>query len=113
MGLILRILITAIAVMIAAMVVPGINISNFGTAVIVAVVLGILNATLGLFLKVVTFPLSLLTFGLFLLVINAWVFWLATFVKGFSVSGFWAAFFGSIIVTLVTMLLRLLLKPVR
>lgn len=109
MNIILRLIINALGVMVAASVVPGIIVDSFWTALVVAIVLAVLNVTLGFLLKVLTLPLSIVTFGLFLLVINAFVFYLATFVKGFYISGFWAAFFGSIIVTLVSMLGRRLL----
>ncbi len=88
----------------AANVVPGISVAGFWTAVLVAVVFGLLNATLGTILKVLTFPLSIVTFGFFFLVINALMFWAASFIKGFHVAGFWAAFFGSLIVTIVSMI---------
>ena len=110
MYLLFRIVINALGVMLAASVVPGIHVSSFWTAVLVAIVLGILNATLGFILKVLTFPLSIVTFGFFLLVINALMFRLASFIKGFEVNGFWAAFFGSLIVTIVSLLGRRLLK---
>ena len=110
MKIILRILLTALGVIAASLIVPGITVAGFWTAVLVAVVLGILNTTLGLLLKVLTFPLSLVTFGLFLLVINALMFWLASFVKGFDVHGFWPAFFGSLIVTIVNLIGKQLLK---
>ena len=84
--------------MLAAKIVPGIYVSGFSTAL----VFGILNSTLGFFLKVLTFPLTLITFGFFLLVINALMFQAASFVKGFEVTGFWPAFFGSLIVTLAS-----------
>jgi putative membrane protein len=110
MGLILKIIITAVGVLIAQNLVPGIEVAGFGTAVLVAIVLGILNATLGFALKVLTFPLSIVTFGFFLLVINALMFWATTFIKGFEVSGFWSAFFGALIVTVVSMLSKSLIK---
>ena len=102
MKLLLRILFTALGVLTASAIVPGIGIASFWTAVLVAIVLGILNVTLGAVLKVLTLPLSLVTFGLFFLVINALMFWAASFVKGFHVAGFWPAFFGSLIVTLIS-----------
>lgn len=92
--------------MLAANVVPGIAVAGFWTAVLVAIVLGILNATIGFILKVLTFPLTLVTFGFFFLVVNALMFWAASFVKGFHVAGFWAAFFGSLIVTVISMVGR-------
>lgn len=110
MKLIFRILFIALGVLAASAIVPGIWIAGFWTAVLVAVVLGVLNVSLGLALKVLTFPLSLITFGLFFLVINALMFWAASFVKGFHVAGFWAAFFGSLVVTVVAMAGKLLLR---
>lgn len=110
MKILFRIIITALAVLLAANIVPGIHVAGFGTAVLVAVVLGILNVTLGFLLKVITFPLTVITFGIFLLVVNAWVFWMASFIKGFSVAGFGPAFWGALIVTIVSMLGRKLLQ---
>jgi putative membrane protein len=110
MKIIFRILFTALGVLLAANVVPGISVAGFWTAVLVAIILGILNVTIGPILKLLTLPLSIVTFGLFLLVINALMFWAASFVKGFHVSGFWPAFFGSLIVTIVSMVGRSLLK---
>ncbi|HVY68104.1 MAG TPA: phage holin family protein [Patescibacteria group bacterium] len=103
MKLLIRILVNALGVLAAAAIVPGIGIASFWTAVLVAIVLGVLNVTLGLALKILTLPLSLVTFGLFFLVINALMFWAASFVNGFHVGGFWAAFFGSLVVTLVSL----------
>lgn len=110
MKLVLRVLINAAAVLAASMLVPGIEVSGLGTAILVAIVLGILNVTLGLLLKIITFPLTVVTFGVFLLVINALVFWSASFIKGFDVEGFGAAFFGSIVVTIVSLVGKKLLE---
>lgn len=112
MKILLRILFTTLGVLLAAYFIPGISVAGFWTAVLVAVVLAILNVTIGFILKILTLPLSLVTFGLFFLVINALMFWAASFVKGFHVSGFWAAFFGALIVTLVSMIGRLLAREV-
>ncbi|MBI5530001.1 MAG: phage holin family protein [Candidatus Doudnabacteria bacterium] len=104
MKFVLRVLFTALGVLAAASIVPGITIASFWVAVLVALVLGLLNITLGALLKILTLPLSIVTFGLFFLVINALMFWAASFVKGFAVAGFWPAFWGSIIVTLVSII---------
>ncbi len=103
MKFIIKIIITALGVMLAANVVPGIAVSGFWTAVLVAIVFGILNVAVGLPLKVLTLPLTILTFGFFLLAINALVFWLASFIKGFEVAGFWPAFWGALIVTIFSL----------
>lgn len=105
-----RILFTALGVLLAAAIVPGISVSGFWTAVLVAIILGFLNVTIGALLKLLTLPLSLVTFGFFFLVINALMFWAASAIKGFHVAGFWAAFFGSLIVTVISMLGRRVLR---
>jgi putative membrane protein len=110
MRIILRILFTALGVLVASYLVPGIVVAGFWTAVLVAIVLGILNVTLGAILKILTLPLSIITFGFFFLIINALMFWAASFIKGFHVAGFWAAFFGALVVTVVSMVGRLLLR---
>lgn len=109
MYLIYRWFATALGVMLAAQIVPGIEVKSFWVALLVAVVLGVLNVVFGWPVKVLTFPLSLLTLGFFLLMVNAWVFWLAGFVKGFSVAGFWSAFWGSLIVTLFSLFAKRLI----
>jgi putative membrane protein len=106
MNIIYRILFAVIGVMVAAYLVPGIVVAGIWTAVLVAIVLGILNVTIGALLKFLTLPLSIVTFGFFFLVVNALMFWAASFVKGFYVAGFWPAFFGSIVVTVVSMIGR-------
>ena len=104
MKLIFRLVFNALAVLLAAWLIPGIVVASFGTALLVAIVFALLNATFGTILKILTLPLSILTFGLFLLVINGLMFWAASFVKGFSVHGFIAAFLGSLIVTAANLL---------
>lgn len=109
MYVIYRWLITAFGVMLAAQIVPGIEVKSFWVALIVALVLGVLNVLFGWPVKILTFPLSVLTLGFFLLVVNAWVFWMAGLVKGFYVAGFWPAFLGSLIVTLFSLLAKRLI----
>ena len=105
--LLLHWLISAASLLIAAHVVPGIEIRNIGTALIAAIVIGLVNATIGLILKIVTLPLTFLTLGFFLLVINALMLQLAaSLVPGFLVAGFWPAFLGAIVLSLVAMILR-------
>ena len=103
-------LVSAISLMIVAHVIRGFEISGFGTALIAAIAVGLVNATIGLFLKIVTFPLTIVTLGLFWLVINALMLKLASaLVPGFFIRGFLPAFFGSIVLTLVNLVLRHLL----
>lgn len=104
-------LLSAIALIIVAKIVPGFHINGFGPALIASLVIGLLNATLGFILKIITFPLSILTLGLFLLVINALMIELASgLVSGFHVHGFWPAFVGAIVLSLLGMLIRAILR---
>jgi putative membrane protein len=99
-------------VWIVSRLVPGFAVSGPMAALIAAVVIGFVNATLGLFLKIVTFPLTLVTLGLFWLIINAVVIKLASaIVPGFHVDTFGAAFWGAIVLSLVNMALKWLILP--
>jgi putative membrane protein len=107
-------LITALAVWVTSRVVPGFYVNGAGAALIAAIVIGFVNATLGLVLKILTFPLTLLTFGIFWFIINALMIEVASlFVPGFHVTSFLAAFWGGIVLGLVNMLLKWLIFPVR
>jgi len=104
-------LLSAIALLIVSRIVPGFHVDTLGTALIAALVFGLLNATLGLILKLVTLPITILTLGLFLLVVNAFVLELASgFVRGFHIRSFGAAFWGAAALALVQMLFRFLLN---
>jgi putative membrane protein len=108
--LLLNWLVSAVSLLIVAHIIPGIAIEGFFTALIAALVIGLVNATLGLVLKILTFPLTIVTLGLFWWIINALMLWFAsTIVRGFVVQGFFAAFFGAIVLALVNMLLRWIL----
>ena len=92
-GLLVNWLLTALSLLIVAHVIRGFEISGFGTALIAAIAVGLVNATIGFFLKVVTFPLTILTLGLFWLIINALMLKLAAaLVPGFNIVGFLPAF---------------------
>src|SRR5262249_58427693 len=98
LALLINWLLSALSLIIVAHVVRGFNVTSFGTALIAAIVIGLVNATLGLFLKIVTFPLTLITLGIFWFVINAMMLKLAaTLVSGFTIEGFVPAFFGAIV----------------
>ena len=107
MGLIIRILISAVAVYIASIFIPGISVSGgAGTYLIVAIVLGFLNAFIKPILTILTIPITILTLGLFLLVLNVLMVYLTAYlVSGFAVSGFIAALLFSIVVSIVTALI--------
>ncbi len=97
----------ALSLMIVAWIVPGVYVRGFGMALIGVLVIALVNATVGVFMKVLTLPLSILTLGLFLLVINALMLKLAAaIVPGFSVQGFLPAFAGAILLSLVNVGLR-------
>jgi len=112
MRLLLNWVLSAIAVWIVARVVPGVHVSGPAAALIAALAIGFINATLGMLLKVLTFPLTLLTLGLFWLVINALMLKLAAaLVPGFEVHGFLAAFLGAIVLSLVNLVLKGIVMP--
>jgi putative membrane protein len=99
--------VSAVSLLIVAHLISGFHVSGFGTALIAALVIGLINATLGLLLKLVTLPLTLITFGLFLLVVNALMIWLAsTIVPGFEVTGFGPAFLAAIILAVINTVMR-------
>lgn len=98
--------ITALSLWVASFVFKGIRFESAASLIVSALVLGFVNALLRPVLVLLTLPLSLLTLGLFLLVINALMLMLVSvWVRGFTVSGFWTAFFASIFITLLSMLL--------
>jgi putative membrane protein len=100
-------LLSAVSLMIVAHVIRGFEVTNFTAALIAALVIGLVNATLGIFLKIVTFPLTLLTLGVFWIVINALMLKLAaSLVTGFTIQGFLPAFLGAIVLSLVNILLK-------
>ena len=100
---------SAVAVWLVSEIVPGFNVTSLGAALIAAAVIGLVNATLGLVLKIVTFPFTVVTLGLVWLIINGLMLLLAAqLVPGFDISGFVAAFFGAIVLCLVNMVLRAL-----
>ena len=106
-GLLLHWLISTASLLVVAYILPGIQLQGVGTAIVAAIVIGLINATLGFVLKIITFPITILTLGLFWLVINALMLQLASYiVPGFYVSGFWSAFFGAIVLSIVSMLLH-------
>jgi len=107
-------ILSAIAVWIVANVVPGIRVNGPVAALIAAAVIGLINATIGFVLKILTFPLTVLTLGLFWFVINALMLELAAaFVRGFYVRNFVAAFIGAILLSIVSSLLQWLVMPSR
>ena len=104
-------ILSALCLLVVARFVPGFYVRGFGTALIAAVVIGLVNGTVGLLLKIVTFPITILTFGIFWLVINALMLeFAAFFVPGFEVRGLWPAFWGGIILSLLNIAVRQIMK---
>jgi putative membrane protein len=112
MRLLLNWLLSAISLLIVSRVMPGFHLRGFGAALIAALVIGLVNATLGLFLKIITLPLTLLTLGVFWWVINALMIMFASALlrPDFVVTGFLPAFVGAIVLSLVNMVLRALAR---
>jgi putative membrane protein len=112
--LLLHWILSAVAVWIVAHLGLGISVSGPKAALIAAAVIGLINATLGLLLKIVTFPLTIVTLGLFWFVINALMLELAAWlVNGFAVRNFVAAFIGAIVLSIVSSVLQWLFMPKR
>ena len=110
MGVLLKILINALAVFGAAYILPGVQVKSFGTAIIVAIVMGLLNFFVKPILVFFTIPVTILTLGLFLLVINAIIVKLcAGLVNGFHVDGWLWAIIFSLIVSLFTAIMERLI----
>ena len=102
MSLITRILIGALALLVVAKFIPGVVITGLYPALIAAVVLGLLNAIVKPILVVLTLPITIVTLGLFIFVINAGLFmFAASFIDGFAVSGFWTAMLASLCVSVL------------
>lgn len=107
-------ILTAVALLLTASIVPGISIASFSVAIIAVVVLGLINAIVKPLLIFFTLPLTILTLGLFIFVINAIAFSLvAYFTPGFTINGFFPALFGSIILSIISSVLNSLFLPRR
>lgn len=107
MNFLIRLLVTALAAMLSAYLLPGVTIKDFTTALILALVLAVLNLLVKPILILLTLPATILTLGLFLLVINAVIILLASnLVKGFKVDGFWWALIFSLVLTVVNSIMH-------
>lgn len=102
-------LINALALIAVAYLMPSISVSSFGAALVAALVLGLVNAVVRPVLVLLTLPVTVLTLGLFIFVVNGLLFWMVgTWLEGFAVPGFWAGVFGAILFSLVSWLLSAL-----
>lgn len=109
--LLLQWILSAVALLVVSNLVPGFYVRGLGPALVAALVIGLLNATVGFVLKIITFPISILTLGIFLLVINGMMILVASaLVRGFHVRGFGPAFWGAVVLALLGMLIRAIAK---
>ena len=114
LSLLARWIVNAGALLLVAYLYSGVQVHDFVSALVAALVLGLVNAIIRPILVILTLPVTLLTLGLFLFVINALLFWgVAELVSGFAVSGFWAALVGSILYSIITLITSWLLFPKR
>jgi putative membrane protein len=112
--LLLHWILNALALLVVSHFVEGFDVTNVVSAFIAVVVIGLLNATLGLFLKIMTLPLGILSFGIFFLVINAVILWFSSkFVPGFAVTTFKAAFLGALALAVLHLLFGFFGKSVK
>lgn len=114
MNLLIRLILNAAALYLVAYLVPGVMVSSPFGAVVAAIVLGVVNAVLRPILIILSLPLEILTLGLFTFVINAVLFWFVGHLGiGLSVTGYWPAFIGSLILTVVSFIISRALVPAR
>ena len=105
---------SAFALLAVAHLVQGFYVADFIVALIAAVVIGFINGTIGFFVKIVTFPLTIFTLGIFLLIVNAVMLKIAAaFLPGFRIDGFLPAFWGALLLAILNMVIRGLTKPAK
>ncbi len=104
-------LVNTLALIAVAYLMPSITVSSFGAALIAALVLGLVNAIVRPVLVLLTLPVTILTLGLFIFVLNGLLFWMvASWLEGFNVAGFWSGVLGAILFSLVSWLLSALVQ---
>ena len=109
MRLLLVWLINALALIAVAYLMPGVAVSSFGAALVAALVLGLVNAVVRPVLVLLTLPVTILTLGLFIFVLNGLLFWMVgTWLEGFEVGGFWSGVLGAIVFSVISWLLSAL-----
>jgi putative membrane protein len=110
-GLAIRFVVTGVAVLLASQIVPGITVESIGAGLAAIVLLALLNALVRPLLYLLSIPLIIMTLGLFMVIINALLLQLTAYlVKGFIVEGFWPAFWGALIVSVVSSILNLMVS---
>lgn len=104
-------LVNTVALIAVAYLMPSISVSSFGAALVAALVLGLVNAVVRPVLVLLTLPVTILTLGLFIFVLNGLLFWaVGTWLEGFNVGGFWAGVLGAILFSIVSWLLSALVQ---
>lgn len=108
---IVKVLILAAVILGLAHVLPGLSVPNYRDALLFAFIVAIFNAFITPILIIISFPLTILTIGIFALLINAFVFWMASLISyGITITSFWGAFWGSLIVSIASFILHELLR---
>jgi putative membrane protein len=111
MAILISWIVSALAIIASAYILPGVHVAGFTTALVLALVLGIINAVIKPVLVILTLPINVITLGLFTLVINALLILLATLiVPGFKVDGFWWALIFGVVLSLINWFLNSLVK---
>ncbi|MEW9670265.1 phage holin family protein [Ammoniphilus sp. 3BR4] len=109
MNWLIRLLISGFSLIIADWLLDSVSVRGFGTALIAVLILGLVNMIVRPLLVFFTLPLTIFSFGLFLLIINAFTYWFASLlVPGFDITGFWGAFWGAIVTTIISSMLNAL-----
>ena len=120
-GIVIRVVLNAVAVWVATLIVPGVDVTTDSTGkkiltlVVVAAILGLINATIKPVLQILSLPFTILTLGIFALVVNGLLFWLVSAISSaagapFHVDGFWAGFWGALVVSIVSWMLSVVVK---
>ena len=105
---------SALAILAVAHYVQGFYVEEFLVALVAAVVIGLINGTLGFFVKIITFPLTIFTLGIFVLIVNAGMLKVAAaLLPGFRIDGFLPAFWGALLLAILNMIIRALTKPAK
>jgi putative membrane protein len=109
--ILLKCLVNALALYLATVWVKGIQVSGTGALLLAAALLGILNAVIRPFFIILTLPITILSLGLFTLIINGLMLWLVSFmIKGFVIQGFWAAFWGALLISIISWIINGLIE---
>ncbi|MEI9966840.1 MAG: phage holin family protein [Candidatus Moraniibacteriota bacterium] len=106
----IRLVVSALAFLVVAEIIPGITVAGFATALVLAILWGLINITIKPIVIILTLPINLLTFGIFTFIINGFFFWLlGGIVKGFEVHGFWTAVLGALVLSAILTIFHWLL----